>query len=243
VLLERLQTWSGAPARMATAHFSEETFEFLNDLKVNNRRDWFEGNRDRYRQHVQEPAIRFVTDFGRPLARLSRSYSADPRPNGGSIFRIYRDTRFSRDKTPYKTHVAMQFRHRDARDVHAPGYYVHLGLDGVFVGVGIWHPDSTTLRKIRDAIVAKPAKWRKVVGHAGFRDRFAMEGESLKRAPAGIDPEHPLIEDLKRKDFIGVAPIERETAIRPGFLEEVAATCRAGTPLVRYLCGSLDLTF
>jgi uncharacterized protein (TIGR02453 family) len=228
---------------MATAHFSEETFDFLSDLKANNRRDWFDENRDRYRQHIQEPAIRFVTDFARPLSRLSRSYSADPRPNGGSIFRIYRDTRFSKDKTPYKTHVAMQFRHVDARDVHAPGYYVHLGLDGIFVGVGIWHPDTATLKKIRDAILDKPANWKRVAGHKGFLSRFAMEGDSLKRAPAGIDPGHPLIGDLKRKDFIGIAPIERSTAVGRGFLEEVAATCRAGTPLVRYLCGAVDLPF
>ena len=228
---------------MANAYFTEETFHFLSDLKANNRREWFERNRERHRQHVQEPAIRFVTDFARPLARISDSYLADPRPNGGSIFRIYRDTRFSKDKTPYKTHVAMQFRHRDARDVHAPGFYVHLGMDGVFVGVGIWHPDSTTLKKIRDAIVEKPAGWKRVAGHAGFRGRFEMEGDSLKRAPAGIDPDHPLIEDLKRKDFVGIAPVDREIAVSQGFLEEVAATCRAGTPLVRYLCGALDLTF
>jgi uncharacterized protein (TIGR02453 family) len=228
---------------MVEEYFTEETFDFLTDLKANNRRDWFDANRERYRLHVQEPAVRFVTDFARPLARLSRGYVADPRPNGGSIFRIYRDTRFSKDKTPYKTHVAMQFRHGDARDVHAPGYYVHLGLDGVFVGVGIWHPDSPTLGKIRNAIVAKPAAWKRVAGNSAFQARFEMEGDSLKRAPAGIDPGHPLIEDLKRKDFIGVAPVDRKLATEPGFFEEIATTCRAGTPFVRYLCGVLDLTF
>lgn len=228
---------------MASGYFNEETFAFLSDLKANNRREWFDANRDRYRASVVEPAVRFVTDFARPLRSLSRRYNADPRINGGSIFRIYRDTRFSKDKTPYKTHVAMQFRHDDARDVHAPGYYVHLGLDGVFVGVGIWHPDSTTLGRIRRAIVAKPAAWKRVAGNRGFRSRFELEGDSLKRAPAGFDAGHPLIEDLRRKDFIGVAPVDRKLATADGFLDEIATICRAGTPLVRYLCGVLGLAF
>jgi uncharacterized protein (TIGR02453 family) len=228
---------------MPAAHFTKDTFDFLRELKDNNRRDWFEANKARYREHVLEPAVRFVSDFEAPLAKISASHRADPRSNGGSIFRIHRDTRFSKDKSPYKTHLAMQFRHFQAKDVHTPGFYVHLEPGGVFVGIGIWHPDGSSLGRIRAYIIEKPARWKRVIGGAKFTEHFHLEGESLKRAPAGIDPGHPLIEDLKRKDFVAVANLGEKDATRAGFLNEIATVCRAGSPFVRYLCDALDLAF
>ena len=125
---------------MATAYFTKATFDFLRELAANNRKDWFAENKERYQADVQRPAMRFVTDFGAPLRRISRNFRADPRPVGGSLFRIHRDTRFSRDKSPYKTHLGIQFRHDLGKDVHAPGFYVHLEPGNVFVGAGILAP-------------------------------------------------------------------------------------------------------
>lgn len=228
---------------MAKAHFSAGTFSFLRELKANNDRDWFQANKERFREHLQEPAIRFVSDFAPHLAKISDRFRADPRPVGGSIFRIYRDTRFSKDKSPYKTHLGIQFRHEAAKSAHTPGFYLHIEPGNVFVGLGIWRPDSTAARKIRAHMVEKPDAWRKAVGSKRFREVFELGGDSLKRAPRGIDPEHPLIEDLKRKDFIAATNLTQKAVLEPGFLREFAGLCRTGSPLVAYICHALALPF
>src|SRR5919197_1365911 len=108
-------------------HFTPELFQFLRQLKRNNDRDWFAKNKQRYIDDVQQPVLDFVSDVGAGLRKLSKNLVADPRPSGGSMFRIYRDTRFSKDKSPYKTAVGIHFRHERAQDAHAPGYYLHIG--------------------------------------------------------------------------------------------------------------------
>ena len=135
------------------------------------------------------------------------------------MFRIYRDVRFSKDKSPYKTAAAVQFRHIAGKDVHAPGFYLHLEPGSVFAGCGIWHPESKVATKIREAIVDKPDAWRAAIGNATFRNVFKFGGESLKRPPRGFDANHPLIEDLKRKDFIGTGELDEEIVCGDDFLE------------------------
>jgi len=185
--------------------------------------------------------LRFISDFGPHLSRISSHFVADPRPQGGSMFRIYRDIRFSKDKRPYKTFASAQFRHERGKDVHAPGFYVHLGADEVFAGSGIWHPDGVSLAKIRNAIVEQPARWKRILSAKKFRETMHLSGESLKRAPRGFDPEHPLIEELKRKDFIAVADLDEKTACAPGFIDNYAKICRASAPFVRFLTEALEL--
>ena len=138
---------------MSDSYITPKLFNFLSELKENNNKEWFESNKARYESDVREPLLRFVTDFGVRLAEVSPHFVADARKSGGSLFRIYRDVRFSKDKTPYKTNAGLQLRHESGKDVHAPGFYLHLQPNEVFIGVGIWHPDNTTLGKIRDAIV------------------------------------------------------------------------------------------
>ena len=124
----------------AQASFRPELFAFLEELKANNDREWFAANRDRYEEELLEPAMDFIAAFAPKLEKISPNFRADPRPSGGSLFRIYRDTRFSKDKTPYKTNVGIHFRHELARDAHAPGFYLHIGPGEAFAGAGIWHP-------------------------------------------------------------------------------------------------------
>jgi uncharacterized protein (TIGR02453 family) len=219
--------------------FGPELFRFLRELKASNTREWFAANRERYEDDVRGPALDFVADFAPRLERISPHFVADPRPSGGSLFRIHRDTRFSKDKSPYKTYTGIQFRHELGRDAHAPGFYLHLEPKAVFAGVGIWHPDAATLARIREAIVEDSRAWS-AAKHVG---RFELSGDSLKRAPAGYDPEHPLIEDLKRKDFICVAPLTEKDVCAPGFPDEFAGLCRQASPLVRFLCSALDVPF
>ncbi len=223
--------------------FSKETFAFLRDLAANNDREWFNANRARYEASVLGPSVRFIMDFGRRLHRISPHFRADPRPVGGSLFRIYRDTRFSKDKSPFKTHIGIQFRHERGRDVHAPGFYLHIEPGSVFAGLGLWHPDASALRAIRQFIVAHPERWSSAIGGAAFRKKLELAGETLGRPPRGFDPDHPLIDDLRRKDHIAVAKLTQRTATSDQLVHKFAETCRAGAPMVRFLCEALRLEF
>jgi len=187
--------------------------------------------------------LQFITDFGAHLPEISSNYIASPKATGGSMFRIYRDVRFSKDKSPYKTAAAVQFRHIAGKDVHAPGFYLHLEPGSVFAGCGIWRPESKVATKIREAIVDKPDAWHAVIGDEAFRKAFQLEGESLKRPPRGFDANHPLIEDLKRKDFIASAELSEEIVCRDDFLERYVNLCKAASPLMQFLTEALGLTW
>lgn len=224
-------------------HFTPELFEFLAELADNNTREWFTANRDRYRTQVQEPLLGFIADFAEPLREISPAFVADPRPSGGSMFRIHRDVRFARDKSPYKTHAAAQFRHRSGRDAHAPAFYLHLEPGNVFAAAGVWHPDRESLERVRAAIVEHPRKWRSVLTDRDLVAHHQLAGDSLLRPPRGVDPDHPLIEDLKRKDFIAVEALSQSAACRAGFIDRVAESFAAAAPLVRFLTEAVGQEF
>ncbi len=223
--------------------FRPALFTFLGDLERNNDRDWFEANRARYESHLLHPAQEFISEFAPRLRRLSRHFNADPRPGKGTLFRIYRDVRFAKDKSPYKTWIGIQFRHRSAKDAHAPGFYLHLQPGNIMAGAGIWHPDTKTTNRIRDAIVENAQGWKTASRGKRFRQEFELGGDSLKRPPRGYDPEHPLIDDLKRKDFFGLSTLTQKTATSPGFLDEYERLCRAGWPLMRFLCRAVGVDY
>lgn len=224
-------------------HFDASFFDFLNELSENNSREWFLANKERYQTTIQEPLLRFISDFAGPLRAISRHFVADPRPSGGSMFRVYRDVRFSKDKRPYKTHAAAQFRHRAGRDAHAPGFYLHLEPGNVFVGAGSWHPGREFLERTRYAIAEHPRKWRSILEDPRFARRHELVGDSLVRPPRGFDPDHPLIEDIKRKDFIAVENLGQKKACSAGFIDVVAESYRAAAPLVRFLTEAVGQPF
>jgi uncharacterized protein (TIGR02453 family) len=223
--------------------FSSDLFAFLRELADNNDREWFAANKSRYVADVQEPALAFVEDVGMRLGDVSRHFVADARTTGGSLFRIHRDVRFAKDKSPYKTHTGIQFRHARSRDVHAPGYYLHLEPGSVFMACGTWHPDRETLHAIRTAIAARPSRWQAVLADPPFAQRFRLSGETLKRPPAGFDRDHPLIEDLKRKDFIAVTDLTEADVIASGFLDRFVELCEGAGPFMRFLCDSARVPY
>ena len=227
----------------AQQRFRPELFRFLKDLAENNRREWFQENKDRYDDAARGPAMEFIAAIAPGLAKVSKHVRADPRPVGGSLFRIHRDVRFSKDKSPYKTHVGIHLRHEAAKDAHAPGYYLHLQPGLVFFGCGIWHPDPKTARRIREAIVADPAAWKRAVRSKRLMKTLTQGGESLVRPPRGFDPEHPLIEDLKRKDFIVDRKLTQKDVTSPGFEKTFLGLCADGASLMRFLCDALGLPF
>jgi len=224
-------------------HFSSSTFAFLEELAANNNRDWFSDHKQRYDNEVRSPALAFIEAVGEKLPGFAPHFLADSRKTGGSLMRVYRDTRFSRDKTPYKTNIGIQFRHEAGKDVHAPGYYMHISAVECFVGVGIWRPPSDTLAAIRKAIVEKPQVWSDTCGDEQFSRWFSLSGSSLKTAPRGFDKTHPLLDDLKRKDFIGIANLPPALVEQPDFSDIVCDYFVAGTPFMHFLCSALRLPF
>ncbi len=221
--------------------FPAGTMKFLKQLKRKNDRDWFNDNKPRYESDVREPALAFIEAMQKPMHRLSEYVDVVPQRVGGSLMRVYRDTRFSADKTPYKTNLGIQFRHMAGKNVHSPGFYIHIEPGEVFLGVGIWHPDSPALAAIRERIEEDPAAWKRVRDGKAFRSHFLLTGDSLKRPPRGFDAEHPMIEDLKRRDFIGVGQLEPKSIESSNLVKDTTRAFKAAIPFVRFLCGALNL--
>jgi len=217
--------------------FSPELFTFLRQLKRNNNREWFAKNKARYQQFGIDAAMVFINGFAPHLAKVSAHFVADARPTRGSLFRIYRDTRFSPDGLPFKTHLGIHFSHEKGKDAHAPVFYLHLEPGGCFVAAGIWHPDNKALTRIRAAIVAAPEQWKKATR------KLELEGDSLSRPPKGFCSDHPLIEDLKRKDYICSAELGEDQVCSARLMTDFAAACRQMAPLVEFTTRALGLSF
>ncbi len=223
------------------ARFEERTLTFLRELKANNNREWFKANKSRYEDDVLDVALRFIQSMQDPLASIAPHFTAVPTRMGGSLMRVYRDTRFSKNKLPYKTNIGIQFRHERAKDVHAPGFYVHIEPDEAFIGVGMWRPESEPLRQIRDRIVTRSSEWQKATGSAAFKRSFHLGGESLQRPPRGFDKEHPLIDDIKRKSFIAVREMPVEDCLDSKFQQKVETAFKQASPFMQFLCDAVSV--
>jgi uncharacterized protein (TIGR02453 family) len=223
--------------------FSKATLDFLDELAANNDRPWFEENKPRYEALVREPALEFIDAMAPELAKFAPHFRAEPRKMGGSLMRVFRDTRFARDKRPYKTNIGIQFRHELGKDVHAPGFYVHIATDGCFFGVGCWHPEPDALGRIRDLIAAKPEHWFKTRDDKKFSAQWQLSGERLSRPPRGYAADHPAIEDLKYKDFVAMATLGFDEATKPGLVKLASARFATATPLMKFLCEAFGVQY
>jgi uncharacterized protein (TIGR02453 family) len=220
-----------------SAYFTPDLFRFLARLKRNNNRDWFLAHQQEYEACVRQPALRFITEFAVPLYKIAPSLVADPRPSRGSLFRIYRDTRFSYDKRPYKTHVAMRFSHR-GKDVHSPGFYLHLEAGGCFAASGLWHPEPATLLKVRNAIVSRPKEWRSVRKLLNWDD-----AGKLRRAPRGFPADHEFVEDLKLRDLGTAINFTDKQVCSSNFMSTFAVACKKMSPMAAFLSSAVGLKF
>lgn len=228
---------------MPQTYFTPATFRFLRALARNNSREWFLAHKADYERHVREPFLVLVADMAAPLARISPHYRADPRKNGGSLYRIHRDTRYSHNKLPYKTWQGSRFFHARRREIPAPAFYLHIEPGDCFAGGGMWHPEPDALKHIREFLVDNPEAWKRATRSKAFRDHLQLGGESLVRPPRGYDPAHELIDDLKRKDFIATATLSEELACSAELLPRTVATFKQVAPLVDYLCAAQELEF
>ncbi|MDJ0709300.1 MAG: DUF2461 domain-containing protein [Woeseiaceae bacterium] len=225
------------------ARFEPRTLRFLEELQANNNREWFKENKPRYEDDVLDVALRFIISMQDPLTDIAPRFTAVPTRVGGSLMRVYRDTRFSKIKLPYKTNIGIQFRHERAKDVHSPGYYVHIDPEQVFIGVGMWRPDSGPLKAIRERIVARPAEWQRAIGGTAFKRQFDLGGEKLTRPPRGFDKDHVCIEDIKRKSFIAVREFDVDACLKPQFQRTVEASFRTAEAFMQFLCKAVGVRF
>ncbi len=223
--------------------FNENTFKFLQELSNNNNRDWFNENKARYEQDVRGPALDFIRTMAPEFARFAPHFVAVDKKVGGSLMRVYRDVRYSKNKMPYKTNIGIQFRHELGKDVHAPGFYLHIEAHDVYVGAGIWHPDGDTLKKIRSYIDAHPTRWEDGRDSAGFARAYSLAGDSLIRAPKGYEVDHPMIEDLKRKDFIGIAPLMPELILQDDLTGLISSYFETASPFMQQLCRAVGVQY
>jgi uncharacterized protein (TIGR02453 family) len=224
-------------------YFTQDGLAFLRELAQHNEKAWFEANKQRFEDGVRAPALRLVADIAPVLRKVSKHMVADPRPNGGSVSRIYRDTRFSKDKSPYKTALFLRFGHDRGAEEAMPGLYLHVEPGASTMGGGIWHPAPAMQESIRKAIVASPARWTKAKGGAAVGPGCAMGGEVLKRVPKGYDPAHQHAEDLKRKDFGLHQPVADAALVGKDLLGEIERGFLAAKPLLEFLCRAVDLPF
>lgn len=228
---------------MTDRYFTKQTFTFLSELAENNNREWFAAHQQEYEDFVRTPALDFISDMSDEMPGISHHFLAQPKKVGGSLMRVYRDTRFSRDKTPYKINIGIQFRHELGKDIHTPGYYLHIAPGECFVGAGLWHPDADALFKIREAIVKKPEAWLAARDDSVFCMHYTLEGDALANAPHGFAKDHPQVADLKRKDFIGLATMSEATVASAKLRAQVADRFRQAAPFMRFLCQALELRF
>lgn len=209
------------------AYFSNSFFAFLKELEKNNHRDWFLANRARYDEHVKKPVLAFLADLA---GKIEDGYEVSPK----SMLRQNRDTRFSKDKSPYKTNVSC-FMHASSvnKSDHPHGYYLHLGNDESFFGAGVHSPPPANLLKIRTRIAEDPKAWAKAA------KLNLNRGDSLKRPPKGFDPNHPFIEDIKRRNFLVCEEFTKKEVTSPDFLKIYLNRCRASRPLMKFLSEEL----
>jgi uncharacterized protein (TIGR02453 family) len=223
--------------------FGPGLLKFLRELDRNNDRAWFEANKQRYEDEVREPGLAFIRIMAGHVHKISPHLIASDKRVGGSMMRIYRDVRFSKNKAPYKTNLGIQFRHDAGKDVHAPGLYFHVEPKQCFLGCGMWHPDPKSLGAVREAIDEDPKGWKRVRDGKRFRGTWELGGESLKRPPRGYSEDHRFIEDLKRKDHIAFCSLADREIHGPELIADVVDRFRRSSAYLRWLAETLQLDF
>ena len=215
-----------------TLCFTAQTVAFLEALKRNNDREWFKAHKPDYEAHVRAPMMAIIERLARDLPRIAPDIAALPR----SMYRIYRDTRFSPDKTPYKTHVAAAFTHRALPKAESAALYFHFAPGQLWIGAGLYAPATPRLLRIRQHIAADPDRFRRLVESPGLRRLGGVHGARLLRMPRGFPADHEAAEYLKLKQFLAGGE-ERDPAIAlaPRFYRTLLRRFETLAPFVEFL--------
>ena len=214
--------------------FPKEGIDFLRKLKKNNNRTWFQAHKDVYEEKVKFPMQCLIASLAPRMIDAAPDIDFNPKK---SIFRIYRDVRFSKNKAPYKTNVAASFQIRGQKGpVEMPGLYVGIEPGEIFIGGGVYMPTGQQLKSIRHAIVSRPEDFLDVVHNKRFKKEFGgIEGEKLQKAPLGYPKDHPMIEHLRHKQFFVGKVYDDPVCLKAKFVDTVATVFRDTMPLVRWL--------
>lgn len=213
--------------------FPKEMVAFFRSLKRNNRREWFQPRKHLFEEHVKEPMTRLVEALNADLAKFAPEYISDPKK---AIFRIYRDTRFSPDKTPYKTHIACSFGRRGGEHMSVSGFYFSVSDDEIEIAGGIYHPAPDTTLLVRTYISENYKELRRILAAKRLRQLLGeLQGHELSRAPKGFDTCHLAIDLIKKKDWILAANLDPALAMTPRLYQEIADRFRVMAPLIEFL--------
>ena len=220
-------------ARSAFPGFPKEGLEFLRKLARNNRREWFQPRKQIYESQVKQPMRELVMAVNGEMARFAPEYVTDP---DKAIYRIYRDTRFSKDKTPYKTHIAASFHRRAPGASGEAGFYFAISPKNVAVGGGVYMPPPETLRGIRQHLAEHHAEFRKLIKGRALREQFGeLDGEQLTRVPKGFDAAHPAADLVRYKQFFFYIEMPPDLAGSSQVSGEIVRRFRTVTPFLRFL--------
>ena len=215
------------------AGFPEQMLTFFRGLKRSNRREWFQPRKHLFEEHVKEPMVQLIEALNGELAKFAPEYVTEPRD---AVFRIYRDTRFSPDKTPYKTHIAASFARRGGERLCAGGFYFSVSSDQIEIAGGIYHPLPDTMLLVRRHIAENFEELRRILTDKKLRRHLGeLQGGELSRAPKGFDPTHPAIDLIKKKDWVLAATLEPSLALTPRLHREIADRFRMMVPLINFL--------
>lgn len=226
------------------SYFSDASLTFLRGLARTNTKPWFEAHREQYEESVRQPFLRLIGDLQPALAQVSEHFRADPRTQGGSLFRIYRDARFSNDKSPYKAWQGARLFHARRREVPAPSFYLHLQPGHSFIGAGLWHPEPETQRKVRQFIFDNPLTWKAAAHASAVRRSFSLaQDEKMVRPPRGFPADFVFLDDLKQRNWVLVRTLDDATMTGPRLRGSVEKDLARLGPFVDYLCAALDLEF
>jgi len=214
--------------------FPKKGITFLRQLKKNNRRDWFEKHKDEYETFVKLPMQSFIASLQSPFKKFAQEFEVNPKK---SLFRIHRDVRFSKDKSPYKTHIAAHFVLRGKpKGTEGSGYYLHIEPGEVFLGAGIYMPQGEQMKKIRKAIANHSKEFLGVVNNPRLKRLYGkLEGDKLQRIPQGYVPDHPMAEWLRYKQFFVGASWSVQRCHSPKLVQDVVKAFETAAPLVRFL--------
>ena len=212
--------------------FTNKSLSFLRSLKRNNKREWFHERREQYDTHCRGPMIEIVERLKEDFRSFAPEMLVDPKVN---LLRPFRDTRFSEDKTPLKTHVGATFPNRALGRMNGAGFYFEVAPAWVWIGAGLWRPDTPQLHLVREHIVDNLREFEKIVKAPAFKKLAGLQGDTLTRVPRGFAKDHPAAEYLQYRQFMGFREEPAAFATRKDFYKQLRETLETITPMVRFL--------
>jgi uncharacterized protein (TIGR02453 family) len=213
--------------------FPKEMPRFFRELEKNNNRDWFEAHRQTYLEAVKAPMEELAAEVAAALLKFAPHSATDPKK---AIYRIYRDTRFSADKTPYKTHCGASFWHKDLVKHAGAGYYFEVSHRYVGVAGGVYMPPPENLRLLRAHILENHQRFAKLLADPRLKDACGeLTGDSLSRPPKGFPPDHPAAGWLKLKQMYFWVELPAKLALEPAVAAEIVRRFRLMAPVMDFL--------